>query len=271
MVDLKQIFLDFNKNYEMSEIVNLDNDIYNITKFNKYFDRIFVLNLNRRLDRWKTILNTFNKYGIYNYERFEAINGYEEPYISEYNKMRKTINKCATKVDKFKLMKTPGSYGILKSTIEIINLAKQRNYRSILILQDDIIFINDFYKYFNNLIYYIPENYKLLYFGASQHSWTNININFNRPYYKIINNPTCGAFAIGINREIFDELLDLMKKYYYYPIDEGAFKIIQEKYNDDCYIAYPNIIISDLRDSDLRNSRSMEYNIFKWEINLYDY
>ena len=264
----KQYLLNFNKYNNIKMGYNLNTEIYNINKFNLYFDKIIILNLNRRLDRWTTLIKQLKKYNIYNYERFAAYEGIKEPFISEYNKLKKNILSINPKADKLKLMKHPGSYGILKSTYDIILLAKTRNYKSILLLQDDVILIKDFYTYFNKLVSSI-SSYKLLYFGASQHTWNNIDTNTCKPFYNCVN-PTCGAFAVAIDCSIFDEILYLCEKYPYYPIDEGVLKIIQEKYVNESYVAWPNIIIADLRDSDLRNYRSMDRTRFNWDISLYD-
>ena len=52
---------------------------------------------------------------------------------------------------------------------------KLRCYRkNILVLQDDVFFIKNFYKEFNKKKQYIPQDWKLIYFGCSQHNWSSI-------------------------------------------------------------------------------------------------
>jgi hypothetical protein len=40
---------------------------------NKYFDKIFYINLEKDVDRKNNLLSQFNKFGITNFERFDAI------------------------------------------------------------------------------------------------------------------------------------------------------------------------------------------------------
>ena len=43
--------------------------------FSKYFDKIYVINLDRRPDRYEAFQREMSKYGIENVERFSAIDG----------------------------------------------------------------------------------------------------------------------------------------------------------------------------------------------------
>ena len=40
--------------------------------FNSFFDRIFVINLDHRTDRWEQVTKQFKQFGITNFERFSA-------------------------------------------------------------------------------------------------------------------------------------------------------------------------------------------------------
>jgi glycosyl transferase family 25 len=77
--------------------------------FTKYIDRIFYINLNRRQDRREQMETQLKEYNI-NVERFEAIEH------------------------------TDGIVGCTKSHLEVLKLAKKRNYQTILILEDDFEF-----------------------------------------------------------------------------------------------------------------------------------
>ena len=45
----------------------------NIMDINTYFDKIFIINLDKRTDRWNTIVENLKQNNIYNYERISAI------------------------------------------------------------------------------------------------------------------------------------------------------------------------------------------------------
>ena len=263
---LKKIFI-YNNVFTMYKYNDVFTKYYNILNINNLFDKIFVLNLDKRIDRWTNIIKQFEYYDIYNFERYSAIDGSTKEISSKFKKIQNE-NKSSSIYNVN--MKMSGSYAILLSTINILKIARERKYKSIIIFQDDILFIKNFQNKFNEFINSINLNtYKLIYFSAQQHVWNNIDINKYLNYY----HPTgdsCGACAIAFNSSIFDEMIELMEKYYYTPIDEGALKIIQKKYSNECYISYPNIIIADLQSSDLRGPRNNNNRLFKWNSNLYN-
>ena len=170
-------------------------------------------------------------------------------------------------------MRMPGSLGILKTNKIIIDDAIKNNYKTILILQDDIILAKDFYPKFraalSSIMNHNPD-YKLIFLGAMQHKWNNIIVpSISQPWYNCYTSAE-GAFSVIIKNTCFQEMLEFITNYIM-PIDSGALSFIQDKYPDDCYVIYPNIIISDIRDSDLRLARNIENSIFRWNPNDYDF
>lgn len=53
---------------------------------NTYFSRVFIINLNRRPERWTQAVAECDKYGITNYERFEAVDGKNDDGTPHGNK-----------------------------------------------------------------------------------------------------------------------------------------------------------------------------------------
>lgn len=92
-------------------------------------DKIFYINLDRRADRNQHILDMFNECNILPdmYERFSA--------IEEVN----------------------GAMGCTKSHINILQIAKERNYNYILVVEDDLI-INDKTNFINNVNKIFDDN-----------------------------------------------------------------------------------------------------------------
>ena len=74
-------------------------------------DKIIYINLNKREDRKLSIENELDNYGFKNYERFEAI---------------ETLGM--------------GFIGCANSHLSVLKIAKERNYKNILILEDDFVF-----------------------------------------------------------------------------------------------------------------------------------
>jgi glycosyl transferase family 25 len=77
----------------------------------KNIDKIIYINLNKRIDRREQIEKELNDFGL-SYERFEAI---EVPDF--------------------------GCLGCGKSHLQVLKIAKERNYENILILEDDFTFL----------------------------------------------------------------------------------------------------------------------------------
>jgi len=97
-----------------------------------YFDKIFYINLKRDVDRNKNILSQFKEFNITNYERFEAIECTEVPDRALWRNFLEEDEKYVK-----------GSIGCRESNLAIIRLAKERNYKRILILEDDIFIVQD--------------------------------------------------------------------------------------------------------------------------------
>ena len=100
-------------------------------------DKIYILNLDRRIDRMNDMTKLMNELMVYKWERFPAIkpkfNSIDRDLYSGYNRMMK-LNKKYVK----------GSVGCKLSHIEILKLAKKNHYKSILILEDDVEFVGNF-------------------------------------------------------------------------------------------------------------------------------
>ena len=116
----------------------------------KYFDKIYCINLDTRIDRWQECLSEFKKIGIENdVERFSAI------------KM------------------SPGIAGCTKSHYEIIKTAKENKYKNVLVLEDDVSFTEEFFydvleKAFSQMK---KQNldYEMFYLGGNLQEDNNIN------------------------------------------------------------------------------------------------
>jgi len=229
---------------------------------NTYFDKIYIINLERRNDRWLNLEKKLLKYNITNYIRFKAIDGYTEPYLSTFRRMR-----CPT-------LETPGAYGLLLTVYNIITDAINKNYNRILLLEDDILFCNNFDSIFNEYIHNIPNNWKLLYLGSSMHNWRlkkRCNHNIEKKYCTT-NGSIAGAFSVGIDKSVFHELLHLIK-FSFKPWDIGPLSIINKKNYNHCYVITPNIIIADVRDSDIRNNKNLIEKAANcnWKLQFYDH
>ena len=87
-----------------------------------FFDKIYCLNLDKRTDRWDEAQDEFKSIGIFEkIERFSAIE------------------------------KDPGWHGCRDSHIAIIEDSKLNGYKNVLVLEDDVKFINNCFENLDNI------------------------------------------------------------------------------------------------------------------------
>lgn len=214
---------------------------------NDYFDKIYCLNLDRRIDKWLKVEAKFNKLNL-KVQRFSAVDGND---ISDFEL------KKYNKINKYEV-------GCMLSHYKIIEDAKKNNYKRILIFEDDVLFAEDFNLLFNDRVTRI-DDWKLFYLGATQYQWNDIQF-IDDFYYS---NHTDGTFAFALDQSIYDEILNtnsINNK----PIDYKLWDI-QKKYSGQCYTSYPNLVISDVSDSDIRNRREPDTHNSRMKWNVYNY
>jgi len=215
---------------------------------NDYFDHVYCLNLDRRIEKWFFIKKKLDNLNIKAY-RFSAIDGnnLHESIISKHPKLSK------------------GAIGCMLSYYEIIKDAKKNGYKRILVFEDDAIFhkkFNDIFSKIKNI-----DDWKILHLGASQHGgW--MNIEYIKDFY--YSNGTQGTFTIGFDESVYDEILET-ENIINVPIDAKLMEL-QKKYYKKCFTFYPNLTIADVSSSDIRGKRDINVHSknMKWDLNLYD-
>lgn len=256
----------------LKELKCLNNPYLNrMIDLNYYFDHIYVLNLDRRPDRMKHMEKYLKKNGLFNWSRFSALDGKENPHYREWQnyKQQKMTSKERMRFQR-KAIASAGSWAILKSMYLMLKDAIKKGYNNILVLQDDLLFHKDFVNRFLKIPNMVPNNWKLLYLGATQHNWSNTQNGRNSHYYFPMGTAD-GAFAVAIDKSIFQQLIDQIIKFDM-PFDSGALKTLQRAYPYQSIVLQPNLLIADVRDSDLRNSRNIDHygQKFRWNLKLYD-
>jgi GR25 family glycosyltransferase involved in LPS biosynthesis len=146
-----------------------------------YFDKIFYINLKRDTIRNQQIINELSKYNITNYERIDAIELTEIPTNDKFRNFNKTNTKYIL-----------GQLSCRASHIKCVQIAKERNYSKVLILEDDIRFLQDpntLLTINNNIL----SDWDMLYFGG-----------LVEPFFR--NQIVC-AHAYGISNKLFDNII----------------------------------------------------------------
>jgi len=235
---------------------------------NYYFDHIYLLNMDRRTDRLRYMEKELKSHGIFNWSRWPGLDGKKSPHYDEWSNYRRQRMTMKEKRQYHrKAIGSAGSCAFLKSMYLMLQDAIRKKYKTILVLQDDLLFHKNFEEEFMRIPERVPKNWKLLYLGATQHNWNHVE--FRSKYYFPMGTAD-GAFAVGIHHSIFRELMSEITKFNM-PFDSGALKAIQRNYGRQCLVLQPNLLIADIRDSDLRNSRDIESYAtkFRWNLKFY--
>jgi len=168
-------------------------------------DHIFLINLNHRTDRLNLSKQELEKGGIKNWNRFAAIK--YDPKIHGYHDQFKKY--C--KLPKLKMTKQYlcGSFGCLLSHFNIIKLAKEKGYKSVLIVEDDFSFTEDWKENLNNCM----DDLEFMEWNMFYLSVTN-----STPPNTITDNlisPTRGYTTTGyiIKAKLYDIILDQILDY----------------------------------------------------------
>ena len=138
-------------------------------------DKIFIINLDKDIDRLKNSYEQLDFYNIKNYERYPAIYG-ANLYNYELNSNTTNIGKIIA------------SNSMIGCGISHINIWKniiKEKISKCLILEDDFIFVDDFLNKFNNIINEAPIEYDIIFLTNNIIHNKNLKLyDINQHFYK---------------------------------------------------------------------------------------
>ncbi len=185
-------------------------------KINEFFDKVVVINLDRRTDRMEKLDLQLKELGI-QYKRFSA-------------------------VDAIKLNIDPIVAG-LRSHLQVI---KDNIGRRVLVLEDDAYFVDNFNEKFEKVMQTLPEDWDIFYLGALVPKDVG-QINMVNRHWGI-QVLTTGTQAYCIKPEMQHYFISRLEDYNYY-IDIGL-RDFAKGYKP--YITQPNLVVQFPSYSDLR-------------------
>lgn len=202
----------------------------------KYFDKIYCINLDRRTDRWNHFVNQSKIFNLNRFERISAVDG----------------NQLDT--SKFNSPLNNGELGLLLTVIKIFESSLENNYNRILIIEDDCVFENSLLNldlYFKNL----PPDWDMIYFGGNHnhHGGYPEPIYVNEYVKKI--QYTYSSHMIGFDMKIYDKVLSLLQTLQFQV--DVAYSRLQSQNN--CYTFYPRMSTQLIDFSDIQN-KITDYN-----------
>lgn len=265
------------------EIINTNNEYGNLQhSINVFFDKIYIVNLENNKEDKYTISKQLIDKNI-DFQIWEATNGYSNENRKLYEEY---LNRGIGKFNFFheykdlekyrgaKFIESPGAYGYIQTYISIIKNAKNNKYKSILILEDDTIFVDDFDEKLEIFLKKVKSDWKIIQLGASEYNWGNVNTKeaLKEGYYSPKAIETCGSFAMAINNSIYDELIKV-QSYFDGPFDHIPIASLYTKYQKQCYVCFPNIIVPNVTTSSIRNGRDQftHGEKMKWNLNKYPF
>ncbi len=196
------------------------------------FDGVYLINLDKRRDRLERCLDIFRKNNVEDLvERFSGIipNPSDDiPFTPDTEKIKVPL------------------YGCLLSHIEIIKEAKRKKLRSILILEDDVEFIN-IDKIDSSIEQLFKKDWSLFYLG------TNLHIPLERcDENLLILKKGFATHAIAYHENFYDFYLEAFQKREIKIIDVWLAEQGQENFN--CYCSYPITAVQVSNHSDIHDA-----------------
>ena len=218
-----------------------------------FFDRIFIINLDRCTDRWNKLTNELIRKGIFNFERQSGV------YLPRTDASSIIPYPLYANLEayggKFKFDNTYilNSVGTNMAHFEIIKKSIKRGYRRILVLEDDVFLTNNFFNKFNELVNFLvlsQYNWHLMYLGYKK-SRASFNPSKINNIVSIPKHSIRGAYGYALNLPVFN----IIKNHHLYrgmEID-AYFEFVLCKYGKVLCLNNPIISHRDGMDSTITN------------------
>jgi hypothetical protein len=182
---------------------------------NSFFDRVVLINLDRRSDRLETFSERAEAVGL-TFERFSAIDA--------------------------QTSQMTGAQACAASHREVVTQAKADGVGRLLIFEDDATFSNIFAHECQEVLAKTPKDWQMLYLGSWPHSIIPINDRIART------DGTICTHAFGYKAEVFDLVIEASLGPT--PIDD---QLSMRHSSIKTYIAHPAIVTQRPDFSDIRN------------------
>ncbi|MGE3711759.1 MAG: glycosyltransferase family 25 protein [Hyphomicrobiaceae bacterium] len=272
-----------------------------IRTVNDLFQRVVVLNLDRRPERWERVSAELAREGIKT-ERFSAVDGLNPAIAKEYEDYSRrpphTVGPDLPEIrfatDLYmnypsqmarvahleastgrKAIASAGAWGYLRSYEAILERSLTEQDETLLVFDDDIVLHREFRARFEQAVSQLPPNWLIIQLGTLQYNWTHPWCQWQSPMLYRTNGAAIGSHAVGMRFEILPFLLDHTRRMDL-PYDIGPLSAATRAFADRCFVIHPNLAIQSLDDSDIGTSdfqktRSREEiaAVYRW--NLSDY
>jgi glycosyl transferase family 25 len=207
---------------------------------NHVVDEVVVINLKKDTQKLESITKQLEKQNIV-FERFDAINGKTLDNKDEFTPF--CNNFCSSGLKGCAL----SHYNVWKNCIT-------KGYDSIMVLEDDAIFIDNFDEKFQSIYNSIPKDYDIIYLGSLFYCdptqtfnrlWGYKNTKINENVLQV--EGCAGTHAYIITRKCIEKIIN--EKLYFH-IDSNLMDFVK-KYNLTVYAVTPMLIKQDQNNSNI--------------------
>jgi len=251
---------------EVYEMIIKTLEVVEVKMLNEVVDTTYVLSLDNEEEKFDICSREAMRHGI-SLNRWIAVNGYSEENMKNWNNY---MEKPWTDLDKRlgrKAIDKPGAWGYMLTMEQIFKDSIKKGHQSIAVFDDDFIMSKTFTHDFSKLIEQIGPNWDVIYLGASQWAWDGADVEAEEGFYHPTN-ATNGTFGVIYRSSIFEDLVFQIRKMDA-PFDSGPLGgLVSGKFQTNCYVAYPNIVIANIEKDGIRDSRNQEEYAkrFQWRL-----
>lgn len=212
-------------------------------KINDFFDKVFVLNLERRPDRLEDFRKKAEKIGL-EYEVFKSVDGrsIDRFGLVEGKTLKLESNEFYSGINDYFF----GQLGCLLSHLNVLKYCRDNNINNVLILEDDVAFSDELDSRFEKFTLNFNKEWNMIYFSGSL---VNKSDDFDS-YSKLISCYTTHSYAVNSN--VYNYLIEKLEYYMLScPVDVVYSKIHS---SIDSWILIPFLTYQSDGFSDIQNS-----------------
>ncbi len=185
---------------------------------NQIFDRVFVINLDKRKDRQEHFKKELSRFGI-SYNRVSAVDGEDED-VPDIDGL------------------TPGEVGCILSHKKVLERIIEQKIQLPLILEDDIIFEDNFSSRFERHFSQLPQDWSMYYLAANttqDQNLTSVSENIDRTHKAL----TTHSYSIKLKKA--EKLYNIIEDNAFEKPVDNAYTDFQKE--ERVYVSNPNLII----------------------------
>lgn len=207
-----------------------------------YFSGAFCINLDERPERMKQAQAEFWKLGL-NVERVPAVKGNPDGIVS-------------------KLL--PNEVGCKQSHLNCVVIAARREWKSVLVFEDDVVFADNANELFARYMEEVPDDWAMIYLGGNHWGW-NLGEKDKPQLERVTDNVyrtrnTLASHAYAVRWMVWGYAVEMMMS------NDVAVDVVYSKIQKEypCYAFRPSLAWQREGWSDINNRKCNYYFIREW-------